>query len=184
MKEIAQLRLLLRSYACYAILALHNLLLIRELDSPSVLFCFVFVFGLFVLFLFLFCFFVSFLVLLWSLIALIPLFLLLQGADNHHMWAEPKNWTSPHICGVMAWWLLCAGMHRSKQLRAPSRKMISNGSPIGSSTLSSPCWSWVLRLSLHGTTTTHNFLNHLTFFPLKANYESVTDFVQNSTLAD
>jgi hypothetical protein len=59
-KEIAQLRLLLRSYACYAILALRNLLLIRELDSPSVLFCFVFVFGLFVLF----CFFVSFLVLL------------------------------------------------------------------------------------------------------------------------
>jgi hypothetical protein len=63
-KEIAQFRLLLRSYACYAILALYNLLLIKELDSPSVLFCFVFVFGLFVLFLFVFCFFVPFLVLL------------------------------------------------------------------------------------------------------------------------
>jgi hypothetical protein len=58
-KEIAQLCLLLRSYACYAILALHNLLLIKELDSPSVLFCFVFVFGWFVLFLFVFCFFCS-----------------------------------------------------------------------------------------------------------------------------
>jgi hypothetical protein len=31
---------------------------------------------------------------------------------------------------------------------------------------------------------TYNFLNHLTFFSLKANYDSVKDFVQNSTLAD
>jgi hypothetical protein len=51
-KEIAQLCPLLRSYACFAILALHNLLLIRKLDSQSVLFCFVFAF-VFVLF---FCF--------------------------------------------------------------------------------------------------------------------------------
>jgi hypothetical protein len=42
----------------------------------------------------------------------------------------------------------------------------------------------VLGLCLHGTSTTHNFLNHLTLFSLKANYDSVTDFVQNSTLAD